>query len=61
MQIGHLIGVSATLWNMAVSAYDDPSKLQVFPLATDATITFTCITGGIVEVSSFIEFDVIAQ
>ncbi|KAJ8586654.1 hypothetical protein M405DRAFT_935241 [Rhizopogon salebrosus TDB-379] len=49
MQIGHLIGVSATLWNTAVSAYDDPSKLQVFPLATDATILFTCITGGIVE------------
>ncbi|KAJ8581638.1 hypothetical protein M405DRAFT_777237 [Rhizopogon salebrosus TDB-379] len=49
MQIAHLICVSATLWNMAVSAYDDPSKLQVFPLATDATILFTCITGGIVE------------
>ncbi|KAJ8586652.1 hypothetical protein M405DRAFT_935240 [Rhizopogon salebrosus TDB-379] len=49
MQIAHLICVSATLWSMAVSAYDDPLKLQVFPLATDAAILFTCITGGIVE------------
>jgi hypothetical protein len=61
MQIGHLICVSATVWNMAVNAYDDPLELEIFPLATDATVLFTCITGGIVEVSPFIEFDVIAQ
>lgn len=56
MQIAHLICVSATLWGMAVSAYDDPSKLQVFPFGTDAAILFTGTTGALVEVRFFIYF-----
>ncbi|KAG1806530.1 uncharacterized protein HD556DRAFT_319491 [Suillus plorans] len=48
-QIAHVMCVSATLWNTAVSAYDDPSKLQMLPLASAATILFTGITGALVE------------
>lgn len=49
--------VSATLWNTAVRAYDDPSELQILPLSAAATILFTGITGGLVEVGSLLEFD----
>ncbi|KAG1755404.1 hypothetical protein EDB19DRAFT_1901621 [Suillus lakei] len=51
-QIAHVICVSSSLWNVAVSAYDDPLRLQVFPWGADATILFTAITGVLVE-SSF--------
>ncbi|KAG1752502.1 uncharacterized protein EDB91DRAFT_1343546, partial [Suillus paluster] len=51
-QIAHVICVSATLWNLTVSAYGNPSSLQVFPLGADAAILFTGITGLLVE-SSF--------
>ncbi|KAG2115907.1 uncharacterized protein F5147DRAFT_675158 [Suillus discolor] len=49
IQVAHVMCVSATLWNTAVSAYDDPSKLQILPLASAATILFTGITGALVE------------
>lgn len=49
IQIAHVMCVSATLWNTAVSAYDDPSKLQIFPLSAAATTLFTGITGALVE------------
>ncbi|KAG2152521.1 hypothetical protein BD769DRAFT_1770340 [Suillus cothurnatus] len=48
-QIAHVMCVSATLWNTAVSAYDDPLKLQILPLAAAAIILFTGITGALVE------------
>jgi hypothetical protein len=48
--------VSATLWNTAVSAYDDPLKLQILPLAAAAIILFTGITGALVEVGFFVKF-----
>ncbi|KAG2143577.1 hypothetical protein DEU56DRAFT_910711 [Suillus clintonianus] len=48
-QIAHVICVSATLWYIAVSAYDDSLKLQTLPLGADATILFTGITGALVE------------
>ncbi|KAG1755402.1 hypothetical protein EDB19DRAFT_402838 [Suillus lakei] len=48
-QIAHMMCVSATLWNTAVNAYDDPSKLQILPLTACATILFTGITGALVE------------
>ncbi|KAG1892155.1 hypothetical protein F4604DRAFT_1912888 [Suillus subluteus] len=51
-QIAHLICVSATLWNVAVSGYGNPLTLLVFPLGADAAILFTAITGALVE-SSF--------
>jgi len=41
---------------MAVSAYGDPSKLQVFPMGSDAAILFTSITGTLVEVRSSFRF-----
>ncbi|KAG1815696.1 uncharacterized protein BJ212DRAFT_1358074 [Suillus subaureus] len=56
-QIAHVMCVSATLWNTAVSAYDDPSKLQILPLAAAATILFTGITGALVEVRFLVEID----
>ncbi|KAG1722899.1 hypothetical protein EDB19DRAFT_1916402 [Suillus lakei] len=49
MQIAHMICVSSTLWNTAVSSYDDSLKLQILPLGADATILFTGITGALVE------------
>ncbi|KAG0709917.1 hypothetical protein DFH29DRAFT_1065096 [Suillus ampliporus] len=51
-QIAHVICVSATLWNVAVSGYGNPLSLQIFPLGADAAILFTGITGLLVE-SSF--------
>lgn len=42
---------------MTVSTYGDPLKLQVFPLGADAAILFTSLTGALVEVRLFIEFD----
>ena len=42
---------------MTVSTYDDPLKFQVLPLAADAAILFTIITGALVQVRIFIEFD----
>ncbi|KAG0709915.1 hypothetical protein DFH29DRAFT_21459 [Suillus ampliporus] len=51
-QIAHVICVSATLWNVAVSGYGNPLSLQIFPLGADAVILFTGITGLLVE-SSF--------
>ncbi|KAG2042140.1 hypothetical protein BDR03DRAFT_997063 [Suillus americanus] len=51
-QIAHVICVSATLWNAAVSGYGNPLTLLIFPLGADAAILFTAITGALVE-SSF--------
>ncbi|KAG2156350.1 hypothetical protein DEU56DRAFT_975927 [Suillus clintonianus] len=51
-QIAHVICVSATLWNFAVSGYGNPLTMLVFPLGADAAILFTAITGALVE-SSF--------
>lgn len=51
-QIAHVICVSATLWNFAVSGYGNPLTMLVFPLGADAVILFTAITGALVE-SSF--------
>ncbi|KAG2156349.1 hypothetical protein DEU56DRAFT_937435 [Suillus clintonianus] len=48
-QIAHVTCVSASLWNVAVSTYGDPLRLQVFPWGADATILFTAITGVLVE------------
>ncbi|KAG0709919.1 hypothetical protein DFH29DRAFT_21640 [Suillus ampliporus] len=50
-QIAQVICVSATLWKFAVSGYGNPLSLLVFPLAADATILFTGITGVLVELS----------
>ncbi|KAG2042141.1 hypothetical protein BDR03DRAFT_944648 [Suillus americanus] len=48
-QIAHVMCVSATLWNTTVSAYGDPSKLQILPSTAAATILLTGITGALVE------------
>ncbi|KAG0709922.1 hypothetical protein DFH29DRAFT_1074870 [Suillus ampliporus] len=50
-QIAHVLCTSATVWEVAVSSYGNPLLLQVFPLAADATILFTGITGVLVELS----------
>ena len=49
--------MSTILWDMVVSAYGDPLKLQVFPLAADATILFNALIAGLVEVRFFIGFE----
>lgn len=51
-QIAHVIGVSATLWKIAVSGYGNPLTLLIFPLGADVAILFTAITGALVG-SSF--------
>lgn len=51
-QIAHVIGVSATLWKVAVSGYGNPLTLLIFPFGADVAILFTAITGALVG-SSF--------
>jgi hypothetical protein len=50
-----VIGVSATLWKIAVSGYGNPLTLLIFPLGADVAILFTAITGALVGVRSFIK------
>lgn len=54
-QIAHMIGVSATLWKVAVSGYGNPLTLLIFPLGADVAILFTAITGALVGVRSLIK------
>ncbi|KAG2126058.1 hypothetical protein DEU56DRAFT_892122 [Suillus clintonianus] len=52
IQIGHFCAMISTLWTMTVTAYDDPTKLNVLPVGADITVLLTSITSFLTQASS---------
>lgn len=49
IQIGHFCAMISTLWTMTVTAYDDPTKLNVLPVGADITVLLTSITSFLTQ------------